>query len=166
MPGADCRRFVGRTHQIDRLRNLWSLVQERARQIVFVTGEIGIGKTQLVRLFIDQLGDAAWIVEGHCVEQYGAGEAYLPLIEGLARLRRQTEARSARRVERHAPIGLHLLTRDVARRRRTPAHRHGWLATDRRTRTPVADRPVVVFSTICTGATGRRQSSSSDGTPG
>jgi AAA ATPase domain len=107
IPEAARRQFIGRTHQIDRLGQLWSLVQTRARQVVFVTGEIGIGKTQLVRLFIDQLEGAAWVIEGHCVEQYGAGEAYLPLIEGLARLRRQPETRSAAAlIARHAPSWL------------------------------------------------------------
>jgi tetratricopeptide (TPR) repeat protein len=101
------RLFIGREHQTRRLWELWKLVQDRSRQVVFVSGEIGIGKTQLVRFFIDQLRDAAWIVEGHCVEQYGAGEAYLPFIEGVAKLTRHPDARSAiKLLSRHAPSWL------------------------------------------------------------
>jgi predicted ATPase len=61
-----------------------------ARQIVFVTGEPGIGKTTLVEAFLAQVtnADGLSIVQGQCVEQYGAGEAYLPILEALERLGR------------------------------------------------------------------------------
>ncbi|MBW8866300.1 MAG: AAA family ATPase [Acidobacteria bacterium] len=88
-------RFVGRDNELDRLDALWSRVLNRGRQTVFVAGEIGIGKTLLVKAFIDQLEGTAWIIEGHCVEQYGAGEAFLPVLEGLAKFRRRPDARSA-----------------------------------------------------------------------
>ncbi|HKE59445.1 MAG TPA: AAA family ATPase, partial [Pyrinomonadaceae bacterium] len=59
-------------------------------QVVFVTGEAGIGKTSLVEAFLlqaRQLQDI-WIARGQCLEQYGAGEAYLPVLECLSRLAR------------------------------------------------------------------------------
>jgi tetratricopeptide (TPR) repeat protein/type II secretory pathway predicted ATPase ExeA len=99
--------FVGRSHELERLHTLWRRALSGVRQVVFVTGEIGIGKTRLVRTFIDQLATRAWIIEGHCVEHYGVGEAYLPVIEGLAKFRRQPEARSAAALlARHAPSWL------------------------------------------------------------
>jgi len=88
--------LIGRAAELNRLSDYWRSVQTQKREVVFVTGEIGIGKSKLVRSFLAQLDrDAAWVVEGHCVEQYGDGEAYLPVIEGLARLVRQPAARSA-----------------------------------------------------------------------
>jgi tetratricopeptide (TPR) repeat protein len=75
------------------LANLHELL-ERARggqrQIAFVTGEPGIGKTTLVKAFLEPLHDRAdlWLTWGQCVEPYGAGEAYLPVLEALGRLGR------------------------------------------------------------------------------
>ncbi|HXI32177.1 MAG TPA: AAA family ATPase [Vicinamibacterales bacterium] len=128
--------------------DLWRRVHEQMRQLVFVTGEIGIGKTQLVRSFIDQLEGQAWVVEGHCVEQYGAGEAYLPLIEGLTRLRRQPETRSAAALlARRAPSWLPEIA-DTGRREPPPDPG----APPRMAREVIdalerlsQDRPVVVF---------------------
>ena len=59
------------------------------RQLVFVTGEPGIGKTALVEEFLSQIdGDQTLrIGRGQCVELYGAGEAYLPMLEALGRMR-------------------------------------------------------------------------------
>jgi len=60
-------------------------------QIVFVTGEAGIGKTTVVDSFLAQanLATNLLIARGHCLEQYGAGEAYLPVFDSLRRLVRQ-----------------------------------------------------------------------------
>jgi predicted ATPase len=58
------------------------------RQVVFVTGEPGIGKTALVDTFLAQVGAQGnlWIGRGQCIDHYGAGEAYLPVFEALGRL--------------------------------------------------------------------------------
>ncbi|HEV8717305.1 MAG TPA: ATP-binding protein, partial [Candidatus Binatia bacterium] len=58
------------------------------RQLVFVTGEPGIGKTSVVDAFLHQLSTekALWVGRGQCVEYYGAGEAYLPVLEALGRV--------------------------------------------------------------------------------
>ena len=58
------------------------------RQVVFVTGEAGLGKTTLVEAFVAEVGNhgSLWIGHGQCVEHYGAGEAYLPVLEALGRL--------------------------------------------------------------------------------
>ena len=61
------------------------------RQVVCVTGEPGIGKTTAVETFIARaLEDQPICVRvGRCIEQFGAGEAYLPVLEALERLDRQ-----------------------------------------------------------------------------
>ena len=62
------------------------------RQVVFVTGEPGIGKTTLVSAVRDEAAARGfWMAWGQCLEQYGAGEAYLPVLDALSRLGRTSE---------------------------------------------------------------------------
>jgi DNA-binding winged helix-turn-helix (wHTH) protein/predicted ATPase len=77
------------------------------RRVVFLSGEAGIGKTALLDAF---LRDAArgteplWITRGQCVAQYGAGEAFLPVLEALLRLCRSSDGvRVVERMRTHAP---------------------------------------------------------------
>jgi hypothetical protein len=52
------------------------------------TTEAGLGKTALVEAFVTELDTygALWIGQGQGAEHYGAGEAYLPVLETLGRL--------------------------------------------------------------------------------
>jgi predicted ATPase len=79
------------------------------RRLVFVTGEPGIGKTALVDAFLADLDNTGQLLvaQGQCIEQYGAGEPYLPIIEALSRLSRGHGAERLRELlERHAPTWL------------------------------------------------------------
>src|SRR6185295_18840559 len=60
-------------------------------QTIFVTGEAGIGKTTLVETFLKDASSRMKILvgRGQCLEQYGAGEAYLPVLDALSRLARE-----------------------------------------------------------------------------
>jgi DNA-binding winged helix-turn-helix (wHTH) protein/tetratricopeptide (TPR) repeat protein len=80
--------FVGRDDELEQLRQHLALANGGTRQIVFVTGEPGIGKTALVDAFIAGLStsDPIVIAHGQCIEQYGAGEAYMPILDMLDRL--------------------------------------------------------------------------------
>ena len=53
-----------------------------------MTGEAGIGKTAVVEAFAAEVAadPTVWLAHGQCVEQYGTGEAYLPILEALGRL--------------------------------------------------------------------------------
>ena len=82
---------------------------DRRRQLVFVTGEPGIGKTALVEAFLSGIGltETLRIGRGQCVEQYGAGEAYLPVLEALGRLGRDPRGDQLVQVlKQHAPTWL------------------------------------------------------------
>jgi len=85
--------LVGRGAELATLRAAFRAAQRGERRVVFVTGEPGIGKTALVGAFIGELqrGDA-WIASGQCIEQYGAGAAYLPVLEALGKLARGPDA--------------------------------------------------------------------------
>ena len=77
--------------------------------MVFVTGEAGIGKTTLVDAFLAQIRDRAdvRITSGQCVEQYGPGEAYMPLLEATQRLCRGPGGeRHIAALQRYAPSWL------------------------------------------------------------
>ena len=58
-------------------------------QIVFVTGEVGIGKTSLVDSFEREVLSGpfgARVLRGQCVEGYGGSEAYYPVLEAVSNL--------------------------------------------------------------------------------
>jgi DNA-binding winged helix-turn-helix (wHTH) protein/predicted ATPase len=80
--------LVGREAELAHLHRLYMDTLHGQRRVVFVTGEAGIGKTALVETFVRGLSHelGLWIGHGQCIEQYGAGEAYLPLLEALGRL--------------------------------------------------------------------------------
>jgi DNA-binding winged helix-turn-helix (wHTH) protein/predicted ATPase len=81
--------LVAREGELARLHQHFAQALGGMRQVVFVTGEAGIGKTTLVDAFVAEVGTpAVWIGRGQCIEQHGAGEAYLPLLEALGQLGR------------------------------------------------------------------------------
>src|SRR5262245_17174214 len=84
--------LVGRESALAQLHGRMARALTGQRQVVFVTGEPGIGKTAFVETFLAQAGEdhALRIGRGQCVEQYGAGEPYLPILEALGRLGRET----------------------------------------------------------------------------
>jgi len=80
-------RFVGRASELDALLAAHHRAQAGMRQIVFITGEAGIGKTALVDEFLAEAphGEAR-VLGGGCVEGYGGTEPYFPVLEALGRL--------------------------------------------------------------------------------
>ncbi|MBV8356838.1 MAG: AAA family ATPase, partial [Deltaproteobacteria bacterium] len=54
--------------------------------------EAGIGKTTFVSAFLDRIlyKNAAQVAHGQCVEHFGTGEAYMPVLEALTRLGQET----------------------------------------------------------------------------
>lgn len=77
--------FVGRAAALEALQQDVLSALHGERQVVFLTGEAGIGKTTLVDALVANLASTMlwWIGRGQCIDQYGAGEAYLPLLEAL-----------------------------------------------------------------------------------
>jgi DNA-binding winged helix-turn-helix (wHTH) protein/predicted ATPase len=82
--------IVGRDAAIAQLGHWAARARAGARQIVFIVGEPGIGKTALLDAFLSRI-DGWRIARADCVEQYGAGEAYQPLLEALTRLCQQRD---------------------------------------------------------------------------
>ena len=82
--------MVGCAAELARLHSWFAAAQRGARQLVFVTGEAGIGKTTVVDAFLATLAAQVpcWVAWGQCMAHYGVGEAYLPVLDALGRLGR------------------------------------------------------------------------------
>jgi DNA-binding winged helix-turn-helix (wHTH) protein/predicted ATPase len=80
--------FVGRDAELNRLQHHLELADSGKRQLVFLTGEPGIGKTTLIEAFLKTLLVGIGMVRavGLCIEQFGTGEAYLPVLDLLERM--------------------------------------------------------------------------------
>lgn len=79
---------LGREDALNQMRGWLDVALNTESQIIFVTGEAGIGKTTLVEAFFETLPESSdvWIARGQCMEQYGAGEPYLPVLDAFAGL--------------------------------------------------------------------------------
>jgi predicted ATPase len=81
--------LVGRNEDLDRLQNLAQLAAGGQRQLVFITGPAGIGKTALINGLRETLHTTlpqASIVLGHCVEGLSDKEDYYPILEAFGQL--------------------------------------------------------------------------------
>jgi DNA-binding winged helix-turn-helix (wHTH) protein/tetratricopeptide (TPR) repeat protein len=98
---------VGREEALGTLQRRLRRTLRGQRQVVFVTGEAGIGKTSLVDAFARTIprDGSIRLGRGQCLEQYGTGEAYLPVLEAIGRLCRNEE-KVAKIVRTHAPMWL------------------------------------------------------------
>ncbi len=88
--GAEGTKIVGRETALTNLDGLLDQSGRSQRQVVFVTGEAGIGKTTLVDAFLRHAGRKSdlHIGRGQCVEGFGGKEAYYPVLEALGQLLR------------------------------------------------------------------------------
>jgi DNA-binding winged helix-turn-helix (wHTH) protein/tetratricopeptide (TPR) repeat protein len=88
LPGVSSPLLVERETVLLQLQRALVDTQQGTRQMVFLTGEPGIGKTAVVETFIAQAATRPplWVGHGQCVEHFGPGEAYLPILEILGDL--------------------------------------------------------------------------------
>ncbi len=101
--------LVGRSEEMDFLRQAFEAILDQQRRVLFVTGDPGIGKTTLIDAFLAQIAapQGAMIVAGSCVEQFGTSEAYLPVLAALgAACRAPDGGRMVDLLARHAPTWL------------------------------------------------------------
>src|SRR4030095_7303838 len=98
---------VGRNEALLQMRSWLAKTMGGERQIVFVTGEAGIGKTALVGTLARRSASdrSVRIGRGQCLEQYGTSEAYLPVLEAIGRLCRE-HGQVVDVLRAHAPMWL------------------------------------------------------------
>ncbi len=109
---------VGRDAELGKLARWLDRAVEGERAIVFVCGEAGVGKTTLGRAFLNAAKERAgvYVMHGQCVNQRGASEPYLPLLEALGRAG-QHDSSLVDLLREHAPAWLAqlpTLARDAA----------------------------------------------------
>ena len=100
---------VGRETELARLRSAFLKASTGMRQVVFLSGEAGIGKSTMLEAFLATCGsrDGVLIGRGQCVEHRGESEPYLPVIDALNRLsHHDRSARVAETIRNHAPSWL------------------------------------------------------------
>jgi DNA-binding winged helix-turn-helix (wHTH) protein len=87
--------LVEREAVLQRLWEAWTCARQGQRQVVWVTGEAGLGKTAVVESFRARVAQAPAVLlaAGQCVEHYGPEEAYLPVLEALGHLCRGSRRR-------------------------------------------------------------------------
>jgi DNA-binding winged helix-turn-helix (wHTH) protein/predicted ATPase len=101
--------FVGRERELTQLQTWYAHVQQGKRQVIFVSGEAGIGKTTLVDHFLAHASaeGVVRIGRGYCVEQAERGEAYLPLLQALQQLCHSPDGNQVVAIlRRYAPLWL------------------------------------------------------------
>ena len=79
------RKMVGREGAMAELDDYLGQALNSLRQVVFITGEAGIGKTTLVDAFHQAVANRPnlRIIRGQCVEGFGGKEAYYPVLEAI-----------------------------------------------------------------------------------
>jgi predicted ATPase len=116
--------IVNRQQELAGLQAHLELAAGGQRQVVFVTGEAGIGKTALVDAFCaafcaafrgEALPDGTVsVARGQCVEGFGAKEEYYPVTEALRQLCASPEGeRACRILARMAPAWLAAMGREL-----------------------------------------------------
>ena len=124
--------FVGREGELAQLYQALEDALEGEPQIVFLTGEAGIGKTSLVEVFLEHVRALypLWTGHGQCIEQYGSGEAYMPVLEALSRLGQEERAHATLvpLLQQYAPTwlrqmpALHVVGKDDGRQSHGATH--------------------------------------------
>jgi class 3 adenylate cyclase/predicted ATPase len=78
--------LVGREEELGLLQRCWTQAKDGAGQVVLLSGEPGIGKSRLVQVLKDQIGqEKATRIEFRC-SPYHQNSAFYPIIEHLQRL--------------------------------------------------------------------------------
>ena len=102
-------QIVHRDQVISDILGIWSAAERGTRQLLFLSGEPGVGKTTVAQQILAAVtatgrATATW---GQCLQHYGIGEPYQPLLEALMRLCRQPGGSALVPVlEKYAPTWL------------------------------------------------------------
>ncbi len=101
--------LVGREPEIDELIGAFDRARRGTRQLCFISGEPGVGKSALLAEVLSRLRerDRTTVTWANCVERYGVGEPYQPLLDALMRRCRAPDPEPTIEIlERFAPMWL------------------------------------------------------------
>ena len=109
LPPPSSTPLVGRQHDVALLIDAFDRARRGTRQICLISGEPGVGKSAVLAEALARLRerDRVAVTWGNCIEQYGIGEPYQPLLDALMRLCRGPDRdRTIETLERFAPMWL------------------------------------------------------------
>lgn len=86
MQGDDLVPFVNRTGEITLLLDRWRMANSGNGQIVLLSGEAGIGKSRLLRAFVDRLAGENFVCHSFYCTPFHRSSALYPLVERVRRL--------------------------------------------------------------------------------
>jgi DNA-binding winged helix-turn-helix (wHTH) protein/tetratricopeptide (TPR) repeat protein len=101
--------LVGRDHEVGLLIDAFDRARRGIRQLCLISGEAGVGKSAVLAEALAQLRERGRVAVtwANCVEQYGSGEPYQPLLDALMRLCRGPAGDvTIATLERYAPMWL------------------------------------------------------------
>jgi len=105
-PAHVARNMVGRDRALTRMKDSFERASRGHRQVLFITGEAGIGKTTLLDAFRQLVADRGdpRIARGQCIERFGGIEPYYPLLEALgSQLQSGDDTFLVETLAKHAP---------------------------------------------------------------
>lgn len=86
----DMNWCVGRSRELQALESWGQVAAQGRRQIVFVTGIAGIGKSTLINMMLEKSASrGAMVLTGRCMERFGIDGGFAPLVDALAQHCRQ-----------------------------------------------------------------------------
>ena len=100
---------VGRDTELQELRQALVNARSGERHTILISGASGIGKTTLIEAFLAEAGQdpLLTIAKGQCMDHYGVGESYLPVIDAFSHLCRAPDGeRIMTALRSHAPVWL------------------------------------------------------------
>ncbi|HET7107457.1 MAG TPA: AAA family ATPase [Candidatus Acidoferrum sp.] len=103
------RKMVGREGAMAELEDFLGRAMNSQRQVVFITGEAGIGKTTLIDAFHQTVAHRPnlRVIRGQCVEGFGGKEAYYPVLEAIGQwVREASGGQVAQTLAKQAPTWL------------------------------------------------------------
>jgi predicted ATPase/class 3 adenylate cyclase len=146
-PPGPIAELIGRSRELERLRAAFERVAgARSPEMVTVVGAAGIGKSRLVRAFLEDIDGRATVLAGRCLP-YGEGITYWPLAEIVRRLAGRPEERAIADAvgdDADARIVAHRIARVVGIAPGSVAPDEAHWAVRRMLEIRAATRPVVV----------------------
>jgi len=101
--------LVDRENEWRQLQNWYEKAESGERQLIFISGEAGIGKTALTEAFLSRTAALSQVrtASGQCVASYREQEPYYPILEALAQLCRGVGGETIiELLAKHAPTWL------------------------------------------------------------